>query len=97
MSFKFNDLKNDILIEEKVIRLNIDNYNSVHKVSKYKVKSGAFEGKSYFVFDYIDGKSVINYVPKNYELLYSQIKIDIDEPIYQMSSKLDTYDLIKIP
>ena len=97
MSFKFTDLKNDILVEDKVIKLYIDGYDSIHQVRTYEVKSGAYEGKKYFVFDCIDGKSVMNYVPKNYELLYSQIKIDIDEPIYQMYSKLDSYDLVKIP
>lgn len=97
MEFQYEDLKKDIFIEEKVVKVNIDNYNSVHKVSKYRVRSGAFIGKTYFVFDFMEGKSIMNYLQEDYQLLYNQVKIDYDEPIFQMSSTLNNYNLIEIP
>lgn len=55
---------------------------SVHKAKLYRNK----DAKYYYVFEYITGTSVMNYLKKDYEELRKIIPID-DITIFQMSGE----------
>lgn len=81
----------DILLVQRDISvyLNCDDYYSTHRVSKYKIENEKFKNQVYYVFDYIDGKSIMNYLPDNYKELSKHITICEDEPIFQRLKYLD--------
>ncbi|WP_270647199.1 hypothetical protein [Paeniclostridium hominis] len=85
------NLKEDKLLVQRDISVYIDfdNYYSTHRVSKYRIEKGEFEGEEYFIFDYIDGRAIMNYTPKHYEELFKHITISDDQSIFQRLKYLD--------
>lgn len=85
-----NTDEDTLLVQRDIsVYLECDNYYSTHRVSEYKIKNGKFRGEKYYIFDYIDGKSIMNYKPKHYNELLKHITIYEDEPIFMRMKYLD--------
>ena len=94
-----DDINEDILLNEKVIKL----YNergelySHHKVEKYKVVKGDFKGDEYYLFRLKDGKSVMNYNSDDYCELSAHLDISFDYPIFMTYGVGGYKDLKPVP
>lgn len=78
------DLKEDILLNEKTVRIYNENGEiySNHKVEKYRVAKGEFKDYEYYLFRHRDGRSVMNYTPEDYYNLSEHVDISFDYTIF---------------
>jgi hypothetical protein len=69
----------------------IDNEISIHNAMLYQNSNGKF----YYIFEFITGRSVINFIPEDYKELEKIIPIS-EITIFQMTHFSDKDDLTKV-
>lgn len=79
------NLNEDELLDNKIVHLTNEwgEVYSTHSIATYLIKQGKFKGEMYYVFTFIDGKSVMNYMPDDYYRLSEFVSISFDYTIFQ--------------
>lgn len=92
------DITEDTLLIQRDVSVYIDfdNYYSTHRVSKYRIEKGRFKGEEYFLFDYIDGRAIMNYNPNHYEELFKHVTICDDQSIFQRLKYMDNLNIYPV-